>query len=179
MFYKNERLLVLIDGANLFSCTRSLGFDLDYRLLRSEFAKRGNLIRIVYYTTLIENDNFSPVRPLVDWLDYNGYSVRSKLTREYIDSAGRRRAKGDMNIEIAIDALELADRVDHIVLFSGDRDFTALVAALQLKGVRVSVVSSLKSEPPMISDELRRQSDNFIDISDLRDLIVRDNNEEN
>ncbi len=173
MFYKNERLALFIDGSNLYAATKALGFDIDYRLLRQEFLRRGKLLRAFYYTALLENDEYSPIRPLIDWLQYNGFKMVTKPAKEYTDSMGRRKVKGNMDIELAVDAMELAPRVDHIVLFSGDGDFRPLVESLQRQGVRVSVVSTIRSQPPMISDELRRQADNFIELNDLKDVVGR------
>jgi len=173
MFYKDDRLALFIDGANLYAAGKALGFDIDYKLLRNEFMRRGKLLRAFYYTALLDNDEYSPIRPLVDWLHYNGYSMVTKPAKEYTDSQGRRKVKGNMDIELAIDAMELAPRVDHMVLFSGDGDFKPLVESLQRQGVRISVVSTIRSQPPMISDELRRQADNFIELEDLKDVIGR------
>lgn len=173
MFYKDERLALFIDGSNLYAAARTLGFDIDYKLLRQEFMRRGKLLRAFYYTALLENDEYSPIRPLVDWLNYNGFTMVTKPAKEFTDSQGRRKVKGNMDIELAVDALELAPYVDHIVIFSGDGDFRPLVESVQRKGVRVSVVSTIRSSPPMISDDLRRQADNFIDLEDLRDVIGR------
>ncbi len=173
MFYRDERLALFIDGSNLYAATRALGFDIDYKLLRSEFMRRGKMVRAVYYTALIENEEYSPIRPLVDWLQYNGFTLVTKPAKEFIDSTGRRKIKGSMDIELAVDAMDMADHVEHIVLFSGDGDFRPLVGALQKKGVRVSVVSTIRSSPPMIADDLRRQADNFIELDELRDVIGR------
>lgn len=173
MFYKDERLALFIDGSNLYAAAKTLGFDIDYKLLRAEFMRRGKLLRAFYYTALLENDEYSPIRPLVDWLNYNGFSMVTKPAKEYTDSMGRRKVKGNMDIELAVDAMELAPRVDHIVIFSGDGDFRPLVESLQRQGVRVSVVSTIRSQPPMISDDLRRQADNFIELEDLREVIGR------
>lgn len=173
MFYKDDRLALFIDGSNLYAAARALGFDIDYKLLRAEFLRRGKLIRAFYYTALLENEEYSPIRPLVDWLNYNGYCLVTKPAKEFTDAAGRRKVKGNMDIELAIDAMELAPRLDHAVIFSGDGDFRPLVEALQRQGVRVSVVSTIRSQPPMIADELRRQADNFIELDELRDVIGR------
>ncbi len=173
MFYKDERLALFIDGSNLFAAGKSLGFDIDYKLLRQEFMRRGKLLRAFYYTALLENDEYSPIRPLVDWLHYNGFTMVTKPAKEFTDSMGRRKVKGNMDIELSVDAMEIAPFVDHIVLFSGDGDFRPLVEGLQRKGVRVSVVSTIRSQPPMIADELRRQADNFIELNDLKDVIGR------
>ena len=173
MFYSNDRLALFIDGSNLYSAARALGFDIDYKKLLAEFASRGKLVRAFYYTALLENEEYSPIRPLVDWLDYNGYTLVTKPAKEFTDREGRRKIKGNMDIELAVDAMEIAAHVDHIVLFSGDGDFRSLVEALQRKGKRVSVVSTIRSQPPMIADELRRQVDNFIEMDDLSDVIGR------
>jgi len=173
MFYKDERLALFIDGSNLYAAAKALGFDIDYKLLRMEFMRRGKLLRAFYYTALLENDDYSPIRPLVDWLHYNGFTMRTKPAKEYTDSQGRRKVKGNMDIELCVDAMELAARVDHVVLFSGDGDFRPLVESLQRQGVRVSVVSTIRSQPPMIADELRRQADNFIELDELREVIGR------
>lgn len=173
MFYRDERLALYIDGSNLYAAAKALGFDIDYKLLRSEFVRRGKLVRAFYYTALLEDQEYSPIRPLVDWLDYNGFTMVTKPAKEFIDSMGRRKVKGNMDIELAVDAMEMADRIDHMVLFSGDGDFRPLVAGMQRKGVRVSVVSTIRSQPPMIADELRRQADNFIELEELKDVVGR------
>lgn len=171
---QTDRIALFIDGANLYATTKTLGFDIDYKRLLNEFRSRGTLVRAYYYTALIEDQEYSSIRPLVDWLDYNGYRVVTKPAKEYVDSMGRRKVKGNMDIEIAVDALELAPFITHMVLFSGDGDFQPLVEAVQRKGVRVSVVSTITSQPPMVADDLRRQADEFIDISRLIDRIGRD-----
>ena len=172
-FYPADRLALFIDGPNLYASAKSMGFDMDYKKLLDEFRKRGILTRAYYYTALVEDQDYSPIRPLVDWLDYNGYTLITKPAREYTDGQGRKRWRGDMNIEIAVDMLEQAPRLDHIVLFSGDGDFRRLVEAVQRQGVRVTVVSTVKSQPPMASDDLRRQADAYVDLADLADLIGR------
>jgi uncharacterized LabA/DUF88 family protein len=172
-FYKTERLALFIDGANLYSAGKNLGVEVDYRKLLEEFRRRGQLVRAYYYTALIENEDYSPIRPLVDWLQYNGFKVVTKPAKEFTDSTGRRRIKGDMDVEIAVDMLNLSPHVDHVVLFSGDGDLTRLVEAVQERGVRVSVVSTVKTSPAMIADELRRAADTFIELADLAELVGR------
>jgi uncharacterized LabA/DUF88 family protein len=173
MFYRDERLALFIDGANLYASARALGFDIDYKKLRAEFASRGRLVRAFYYTAILEDQEYSSIRPLVDWLDYNGFTMVTKPVKEFTDSLGRRKVKGNMDIELAVDAMEMADRIDHMVLFSGDGDFRPLVEGIQRKGVRVSVVSTIRSSPPMIADELRRQADAFIELDELKEAIGR------
>ena len=169
-----EKIALFIDGANLYATAKTLGFDIDYKRLLKEFQSRGTLLRAFYYTAIIEDQEYSSIRPLIDWLDYNGYTVVTKATKEFIDASGRRKVKGNMDIELAVDAMELAEHVDQIVLFSGDGDFRSLVEAVQRRGVRVTVVSTISSQPPMIADELRRQADHFIDLAMLQSKVGRD-----
>jgi len=158
----------------LYASAKALGFDIDYKRLLKEFQGRGRLIRAFYYTALVEDQEYSSIRPLVDWLDYNGYAVVTKPTKEFVDSTGRRKVKGNMDIELAVNAMEMADHLDLMVLFSGDGDFRSLVESIQRKGVRVAVVSTISTQPPMVADELRRQADEFIDLAQLMPRIGRD-----
>ena len=173
-FDDREKIVLLIDGANLYAASRALNFDIDYKELLINFRSRGYLLRAYYYTALLQDQEYSSIRPLIDWLDYNGYTVVTKAAREFTDSGGRRKIKGNMDIELAVDAMDLAPHCDHFVLFSGDGDYRRLVEALQSKGKKVTVVSTNQSQPPMISDELRRQADHYIDLDNLRDEIGRD-----
>ena len=141
MFDQREKIALFIDGANLYAASRNLGFDIDYRKMLTFFQKKAYLLRAYYYTALIEDQEYSSIRPLIDWLDYNGYRVVTKPAKEFTDPSGRRKVKGNMDIELAIDAMELVETVDHFVLFSGDGDFRSLVDALQRKGRKVSVAA--------------------------------------
>jgi len=173
-FYPTDRLALFIDGANLYAAAKALGFDIDYRKLLDEFRKRGVLVRAFYYTAVVDEQEYSPIRPLVDWLDYNGYRLVTKPAREFTDSQGRKRWRGDMDVEIAVDMMEMAQAgADHLVLFSGDGDFRCLLQAVQRRGARVTVVSTIRSQPPMIADDLRRQADSFVDLADLAEIIGR------
>lgn len=172
-FYAEEKLALFIDGSNLYAAARALDFDIDYKLLLEWASCQGRLVRAFYYTALIEDQEYSPIRPLVDWLDYNGYTMVTKPTKEFVDSQGRKKIKGNMDIELAIDVMEMADNLDHIMLFSGDGDFRRLIEAVQRKGVRVTVVSTVKSSPPMVADELRRQADHFLELDKLTPQIAR------
>ena len=174
---RTEKIALFIDGANLYATAKALGFDIDYKRLLREFRTRGYLLRAFYYTAVIEDQEYSSIRPLIDWLDYNGYAVVTKATKEFVDQAGRRKVKGNMDIELAVDAMEIAGSIDHMVLFSGDGDFRCLVEAVQRRGVRVTVVSTVSTQPPMVADELRRQADVFLDITELQPKIGRDPSE--
>jgi len=170
-FNKDERIALFIDGANLHAATKILDFDIDYKKMLTFFHSKGQLVRALYYTALSEGPEHSGIRPLIDWLSYNGYVLVSKPAKEYIDQAGKSVIKGNMDIEIAVDMMAMADRLDHVVLFSGDGDFRPLVEAVQKKGCRVTAVSSSKSRPPLVGDELRRQVDQFIEITNLEQEI--------
>jgi uncharacterized LabA/DUF88 family protein len=172
-FYKQEKVALFIDGANLYASAKGLNLDIDYKKLVNFFADKGRLLRAFYYTALMDDHEYSPIRPLVDWLDYNGYTMVTKPAKEFIDSEGNKKIKGNMDIELAIDVMLMVDNLDHIVLFSGDGDFRRLVEAVQRKGVRVSVVSTVDTSPSMVADELRRQADHYIDLTDLREYIER------
>ena len=168
---------MFIDGANLHATAKALGFDIDYKRLLTDVQNRGTLVRAFYYTAIIEDQEYSSIRPLIDWLDYNGYTVVTKATKEFFDASGRRKVKGNMDIELAVDAMELAGQIDQMMLFSGDGDFRSLVAAMQRRGVRVTVVSTIATQPPMIADDLRRQADVFVDLRELQPKISRDPSE--
>ena len=169
----NDRVALFIDGSNLYAAARSLGFDIDYKKLLEFFELKSNLVRAFYYTALLEDHEISPIRPLVDWLDYNGYTMITKPAKEYTDPSGHRKIKGNMDIELCVDMIEMSENINHAVLFSGDGDFRRVVEVVQRKGVKVTVVSSNYTNPPMIADELRRQADVFIDLKEVRAKIER------
>ncbi|PCI64000.1 MAG: NYN domain-containing protein [Kordiimonadales bacterium] len=173
LIYPQERLALFIDGANLYATARALDIEIDYKALRAFFARKARLIRAFYYTAILEDQEYSPLRPLIDWLDYNGFTLVTKPVKEFTDDHGRRKIKGNMDIEIAVDMLNISHSLDHVVLFSGDGDFRRLIEAIQRRGTRVTVVSSNSTQPSMIADELRRQADQFIDLEQLRDMIGR------
>jgi uncharacterized LabA/DUF88 family protein len=173
MFDQREKIALFIDGANLYAAARSLDFEIDYRKMHSYFNDMGYLLRAYYYTALVEDQEYSSIRPLIDWLAYNGYKVVTKPAKEFTGPDGRRKIKGNMDIELAVDAMDIADKVDHIVLFSGDGDFRRLVEALQRRGCKVSVVSTMEASPPMVSDDLRRQADQFIELAKMEKKIGR------
>ena len=174
MSSKSNRIALFIDGANLHATARTLGFDIDYKRLLNEFEGRGSLLRAFYYTAIIDDEEYSSLRPWTDWLSYNGYTVVTKAVKEFTDASGRRKVKGNMDVELAVDAMELAGQIDQMVLFSGDGSFRSLVEAVQRRGVRVTVISTIASQPPMIADELRRQADVFTDLAELQSKIGRD-----
>jgi uncharacterized LabA/DUF88 family protein len=172
-FMNIEKIALFIDGPNFYFSARALGLDVDFKRLLAEFERRGSLLRAYYYTTVVENAEFATVKPLIDWLDYNGYTVVTKPAKEFDDGEGRRKFKRNIAVELAVDALEIVARVDHIFLFSGDGDYRKLIEALQRRAVRVTVVSSVQTNPSTIAEELRRQADAFLDLADLRSSIER------
>jgi uncharacterized LabA/DUF88 family protein len=175
MPHKDENKIALfVDGTSLYSAAKALGFEIDYRRLLNEFQSRGALLRAFYYTAIVEDQEYTSIRPLIDWLDYNGFTVVTKPAKEFNDGEGRRKLKRNMRVELAVNAMELAEHVDQIVLFSGDGDFRSMVEAVQRRGVQVTVVSTMSSQPPMIADELRRKADVFTDLVELQSKIGRD-----
>lgn len=173
LFYPEEKIALFVDGANLFASARALGFDIDYKKLLLWASRRGRLIRAFYYTVFFEDQEFSPIRPLVDWLDYNGFTMTTKAAREYTDSQGRRKVKGSIDVELTADMIEMSANVDHIILFSGDGDFRRALEAAQRNGARVTVVGTISTQPSMVADELRRQADQFIELRELVGDIQR------
>src|SRR3712207_6351221 len=168
-----ERVAVFIDGANLYAASRTLGFDVDYKNLLAYFRQRSYLVRAYYYTVLLETEEYSPLRPLVDWLGYNGYSVVTKPAKEFTDATGRRRIKGSVDVGMTVDVLDLTPHLHHVVIFSGDGDLRRLVEAVQRRGLCVTVISTVRTQPAMIADELRRQADAFLDLADLAEHVSR------
>jgi len=173
MLSKSEKTVVFIDGANLYATARGLDFDIDYKKLLALFREKSNLVRAYYYTVLIEDQEYSPIRPLVDWLDYNGYKLVTKPAKDFTDSTGRRRIRNSIDVDLAVDMIEIADRVDHVVLFSGDSGYLRLIEAVQRRGARVTVISTTASNTAAVADELRRQADRFVDVRELRGEIAR------
>jgi uncharacterized LabA/DUF88 family protein len=172
-----ERVSVYIDGPNLYATSRALGVNLDYKKLLKNFKEAANLIRLNYFTAVFENSvEYNSIRPLLDWLDYNGYMVHEKPAKEFTDSAGRRKVRGNVAIDMSVHMMESASHLDHIFLFSGDGDFLSTVFALQRMGVRVTVISTLLSpgDNPMVSDELRRAADQFIDLNSILSVVGQD-----
>ena len=174
MSEQNSKIALFIDGANLNATAKRLGFDIDYKRLLKEFQSRGTLLRAFYYMAIIEDQEYSSIRPLIDWLDYDGYTVVTKATKDFIDASRRRKVKGNMDHRACRRCHGMTEHVDQIVLFSGDGDFRSLVEAVQRRGVRVTVVSTISSRPSMIADELRRQADVFTDLVELQSKVGRD-----
>ena len=172
-FHKDQKTALFIDGANLYHSVRGLGFEIDFRKFRDLFADKASLMRAYYYTALPDDHTYSPIRPLMDFLAYNGFRLVTKSMREFTGSDGQPRIKGNMDIEIAVDMMQIAPHLDHIVLVSGDGDFCYLIDAVQRMGKYVTVVSTTHTKPPMLADDLRRQTDYFIDITDIQDKISR------
>lgn len=173
MLDKNEKTSVFIDGSSLYYTAKSLGFEVDYRRLLRYFKSGSRLLRAHYYAAIPETEDYSPLKPLTDWLAYNGYMLVTKAAREFTDQSGRRRLKGNMDVELAIDLMELADHMDHAVIFSGDADLRRAVEAIQRRGVRVTAISSLRSSPSLIGDDLRRQVDQFVELGDIASEFTR------
>ena len=174
LIYPNQKLAIIIDGNNLYATAKNLEFEIDYIKLLNLFKSKGQFVRGYYFTLVDESQDIVGIRPLLDFLDYNGYSIRTKPTKSFTDNYGNEKIKGSMHVEIAVTMMELTDSIDHFILFTGDGDFESLVEGIQKKGCVVSVVSTVKSRPPMVSDQLRRQADQFIDLYDLIKIVGSD-----
>jgi uncharacterized LabA/DUF88 family protein len=168
-----ERTALFIDGPNLYSTSRHLSFDVDYRNLLVYFRSRTNIVRAFYYAAQLDTEDYSPLRPLMDWLAYNGFTLVTKAAREFTDATGRRRVHGSMDVELAVDMIEIASQLDHVVLFSGDGDFVRLIERVQQLGIRATVISSARTKPVMVADELRRQADQFVELADIAPEFTR------
>ena len=176
LLHQNERTAIFIDGANVHSATRELGWKVDYGKVLKYFRLQTRVVRAYYYTAILEEEGgFVAIQGLVDWLQYNGYTLVTKAATSFNNGGvGPRRIKGNMDIELAIDMLLTAKHVDHIVLFSGDGDFRRVVEEVQREGVRVTVVSTVETRPPYCADVLRRQADDFADLHALAGAISTD-----
>lgn len=171
----DDKTAVFIDGANLYKTAKTLGFDIDYKSLLARTKRETRLVRAYYYTAMQEDKDadYSPLRPLVDWLDYNGFTMKTKAAREFTDKEGRKRYRGSTDIELAVDMVLMASKLDCIVLFTGNGDFKHAIVRAQEAGCRVVCVSTVQSQPPLASDDIRRQADQFIDLVDLEGVIAR------
>ena len=172
LIFPHERLGLFIDGSNLHAASRALGFSIDFKRLLHVFRQQSQLVRALYCTMLIDEDGPNPLRPLINWLEYNGYTTITKPAKQYRDGECW-HPRNRIDVDLAVDAMRLSSFLNHAVLFSGNGDFKALVAALQEHGTRVTVVSTVVTQPAMVADELRRQADQFVDLADLADHIGR------
>jgi uncharacterized LabA/DUF88 family protein len=169
----DSRLAVFIDGLSLHHSARALGFEIDYRRLLSYVNQNNTLLRAYYYMTIFEDRDHQTTRPLLDWLEYNGFTVRTKPVKEFDDGEGRRKSKRNIAVNLAIDALSVACHIDRLMLFSGDGDFRRLIEVMQRRGVHTTIISTVRTAPPMLADELRRQADDVLELDDLRSQIAR------
>ena len=182
---KKKSVAILIDGSNLHAACRALGFNMDYKRLLAMFDDC--IFKSYYFTALPPDTEQSTLRPMVDYLEFNGFTVIKKNWKEFNQSStftcrecsalnvfNSIKNKGNMDIEIAVVALEVAPYVTDVFFFSGDGDFRFLVESLQRRyGIFVTVFSTIKSNPVMCADALRRQADAFIDLADIRSQIER------
>lgn len=175
--------LVLIDGSNLYESARATGIRIDYKRLLALMNEDGTLLRSYYFTALRDKSIQAPLRATVDWLSHNGYVCVTKATKEWDEPVTRfneqgvqvtemvRKIKGNVDVDIVTYAFKCAHLVQEIYLFSGDGDFTIMVKELQERyALKVFVVSSIG----LVSTELRRQADKFIDLSNLRSDIGKE-----
>lgn len=178
LYSDKERAALLIDGANIYAAGRSLDISIDFKSLLQLFQENMYVIHAYYFTALHEVDGRIQLKQLVDWLDYNGYIVISKMAKEITRADGSVRVKGNMDVEIVVTALKLANFIDHIILATGDGDFVPLVRELQQRGTRVSVLSTIGGNSPIAADEIRKAANHFIDLEELATTIELPRREE-
>ena len=173
-FDSRANVMLFFDGANTQMAAKALSFEIDYKKLRDGFAERCNVLRSYYFQATPPDgyENYAYVKPLTDFLSYNNYHLITKPFRQFKDADGVVRGKGNMDIEIAIQMMKSMNKADYLFLFSGDGDFKPLLEECQLNGhAQIVVVSTLHSEPPVVSDELRKQADHYIDWANLEPVV--------
>lgn len=174
MFYNTERIGLFIDGYSLYQTVRAMDLRIDYKALRDLFASKGRLNRVQYFATVNDHDpdEFNPQRKTFDWLQYNGFDVQTIQTRSFTGSDGEIQYRGNASVLMTCYALKHAEHLDHVVILTGNADFAPLITALQERGTRVTMVSTIKNGS-LCSDQLRRSADDFIDLEDLRQQISK------
>ncbi|WP_188129507.1 NYN domain-containing protein [Rhizobium sp. RU20A] len=179
MFDNREKVIVFIDGAHFYFVAKSLDFEIDFQKVLAYFKSEAYLVRANYYTAIAEDQEFIGLRPLVDWLDYNGYRVVTKAYKDLTDPSGKKRVRSSMEMELACDLFEQIDTADHLIIIAGDSDLARLVQTAQLKGKKVTVMSTLTGQLASISDELRRKADQFVDLSGFKEKFSRSGHSKN
>ena len=174
LFYPNERTSIFIDGRSLFHTARKLDFEVDLSKFSQYFASKFQLVRCSYYTPVSEER--TPLHNILDWLSYNGFTVS---TRVFSPDNHPPSISSLMSVDIIEQTLgngyagDEPYALQHVVIVSGDGDYCPVVKFLKSRSIRVSVMSSLETEPLSISEELRRLADNFIELDDLRSELER------
>src|SRR6266566_1791882 len=167
-----KRIAIFVDGSNLSASSRAAGFRIDFAKVLKHWQNEGQVQDASYFTALPPKDVPSPLRTLTDWLQYNGWFLITKEVKDHLGADGIFKIKGNMDVEIAVKAMSLSDRITDLVLFSGDGDFRYLIEALQHKGICVTVVSHFsRGDDCQISDDLRRQANVFLDLKRHREVL--------
>lgn len=165
MIFETERAAVFIDGYGTHYTCKSLGIEIDYRKLSELIRRQTTVIRNYYFTPLVEGQDFIAVKPLLDFLQYNGWTTVTRPYKEHYVST---------NTALAVTAMEIAPAIEQAIIFSGNGDFTPLIEALKRRGIHTTVASTVRSEQSYCSDDLRRAADAFIDLDDIRSAISRE-----
>lgn len=166
-----KRIAIFIDGSNFNEAFKFARFRPNYQLIESFFAQEGDIVGMFYFTALPPKEVQSPIRAIMDHIQYHGWTIVSKETKTYGGTV-----KGNMDVEIVVQAWAMWEHFTDLILFSGDGDFTSMVSELQRRGRRVTAVSIHErgSDSSMMADELRRQVNKFIDLRDIKDYIKMD-----
>ncbi len=166
-----KRIGIFIDGSNLYMSTKALGFRVDFTKLLNYYKQQGDVAHAFYFTALPPKDVQSPLRKMIDYVDYNGWTVIQKETKSYVNPEGVEKLKGNMDVEIAVHVSETAPFITNLILFSGDGDFRVLLESVQRRhGIHCTVVSARS----LVADGLRRQANEFVDLASLRDAFVHE-----
>jgi uncharacterized LabA/DUF88 family protein len=157
------RVIVFIDGANLFYAALNLGIEIDYTKLLSRLTQNGRFIRAYFYTGVDPSNDKQ--QGFLLWMRRNGYRVITKDLIQFPDGS----KKASLEVMIAVDMLQLADHCDTIVLLSGDGDLTYAVESVTYRGTRVEVFG-LRS---MSSDSLINVADTFTDLEGIKQDVQK------
>lgn len=164
-----NRLSIFVDGNNMFYAQQKNGWFFDPKRVLEYFTSEKNveLINAYWYTGLKDPQDQRGFR---DALISLGYTVRTKILKEYYDdTSGRYSQKANLDIEIVVDMFNTVEQYDRVILFSGDGDFERAIEQLRSKNTHITVVST----EGMIARELRNVTDRYIDLNNIRDRIEK------
>lgn len=164
--HARDRLQVFMDGQNLYGTLRTFDRKMDFKVVMDTLKAETRLVRAQYFTTIRPHQDNEKTYSVLDFLAFNGYTVHRKFIRDNIEMGGHVRSKGSIIGEMTAAMIDAADNgTDHIVLFSGDGELTAAIEACKRRDCRVTLVSSERTR--VVSEDLRRACDNYVDLENL------------
>lgn len=166
-----EKAAIFIDGWNLARVSRDyLRREIDFERLLNYFSRNARIIKAFYYIGEdTEDGENAKQHKFLTWMKRNGYKVVSRPIKVYVDDKGKYYKKADLDADITLDMMDLADKVDKIVLFSGDGDFANVIDRIGMKGVRTQVVALWD----VASGDLVEAADEFLDLKDIINEIAK------